>query len=137
MRDFLALLLILTSFQVRAHSPLGEKLKSSNAVMQNKGFYSVRTSFAYGREMHEYFNQDKIVFAISWVGRTHPDLNQILGPNYSDDLAAIQNRAQGRQPFLLKLPQTSLHMSGHMGRVHAYVYANQLLPAGFDLEILK
>lgn len=136
MRFLLSLILMFVCVHVQASSSLGESRVGGQPQMRGEN-YSVHFTRADGREIREYVNKNNIVFAISWVGRSHPDLSQILGRHFNDYLAVVEGHSPGRQPVLLKTSKMNIHFSGHMGHVKAYAFETQLLPPGFDLEILK
>ena len=86
----------------------------------------------------EFLNADKIVFAISWRGLTHPDLAPLLGELYSEYAAKMNATPTGRkylrQP--IKTSKITVSTGGHMRDLRGTAYLNGKLPAGVKVEDL-
>ena len=136
MKQCFAILLLTFGFTGLASATLGEahqEMLSKAEVSQ----FKVKVINEKGYELREYINQDSRIFAVSWVGRSHPDLSQLLGQHYSEYQVAAQLKIKGRYPQPIKTSKMILHTYGHMGSVRGFAYEDRELPPYFDLEILK
>jgi hypothetical protein len=93
-----------------------------------------------GVVVREYVSRSGAVFGVAWLGRTHPDLRQVLGASYDQYVKAVDaQRAQrhGRGPLLIQVPGLVMQMGGHMGALTGMAYLPQSLPAGVRAEDIQ
>jgi len=80
------------------------------------------------------------VFAVTWQGPFHPDLQQLLGTYYEQYMQALQaQRAtrKGRGPLLIQEPGLVIQISGHMRSFVGRAYVPQMMPAGVKVEDIR
>jgi hypothetical protein len=93
-----------------------------------------------GVTLREYVSRSGNVFGLSWQGRAHPDLHQVLGSYYDAYVQGVQaQRAtrQGHGPLLIQQPGLMIQMGGHMRSLVGKAYLPQALPAGVRPEDLQ
>ena len=95
-------------------------------------FEVLEISAAAGLSVREYLNKDGIVFAVSWNGPVPPDLERLLGTNYSTyaaALAAVVNPGIHRS---LRLESSGLivELGGHLRAYSGRACLAALLPPG-------
>ena len=98
------------------------------------------SSPAIGITVREYALLSGAVFAVTWQGRTHPDLHQVLGAYYDQFAQAVQaHRAKhhGLGPVVIQLNGLNVQMGGHMGALFGKVYLPQSAPAGMRAEEIR
>lgn len=95
---------------------------------------------ANGITVREYALPSGAVFAVTWQGRAHPDLHQVLGAYYDQFAQAVQaHRAKhhGLGPVVIQLNGLNVQMGGHMGALFGKVYLPQSAPAGMRAEEIR
>ena len=93
-----------------------------------------------GATVREYVSPAGKVFAVTWKGPFHPDLQQVLGAYYEPYMQAAQaQRAsrRGRGPLLIQQPGLVVQISGHMRAFVGKAYVPQMLPAGIKIEDIQ
>lgn len=88
---------------------------------------------ANGIMVREYALPSGAVFAVTWQGRAHPDLHQVLGAYYDQFAQAVQaHRAKrhGLGPVVTQSSGLSVQMGGHMNALFGTVFLPQSVPAG-------
>ncbi len=107
----------------------------------SKDFYNIQEIQAPGGiTVREYVSTAGNVFAVTWQGRSHPDLRQVLGSYYAQYAQAVEaQRAQrrGHGPLLIQQPGLVVQMSGHMRSLTGKAYLPQSLPAGVRPEEIQ
>ncbi len=102
--------------------------------------YSVSTlNLANGTTVREYVNAGDTVFAVSWRGRSRPDLAQLLGPSFQT-LQADAVRVAGprtRAPLHVGRPGLMLQSGGHPGAFWGRAWLPQSVPAGVFVGALQ
>ena len=144
MRIFFRILVLAMSLHSGAHASLGEKatdngLSSHQIQKSTASSYRVQMTHFNGREIREYIDQNNVVFAVSWKGRSHPDLSRLLGAHFSEYQNEVTRaqKSQGRFPKMFKTSHLQVHFFGHMRSVEGYAFEERLLPADFTMEALK
>ena len=104
------------------------------------GGRAVRTlTLANGGLCKEFANSQGTVFAISWRGRSKPDLRQLLGPYFSR-FATETTQASGRRshrPLTLQRSDLVVHSGGANGAFWGYAFLPNSLPANFAMSELN
>ncbi|MGC1415010.1 MAG: DUF2844 domain-containing protein [Candidatus Acidiferrum sp.] len=93
-----------------------------------------------GVAVKEYVSSSGKVFAVTWQGSVHPDLQQLLGTYYDQYVQAVQaQRAhrRGRGPLLIQEPGLVIQITGHMRSFRGKAYVPQMLPAGVRVEDIR
>jgi hypothetical protein len=93
-----------------------------------------------GVTLREYVSRSGNVFGLSWQGRSHPDLHQVLGSYYDAYLQAVQAQRAARHghgPLLVQQPGLMIQMGGHMRSLVGKAYLPQSLPSGVRPEDLQ
>jgi hypothetical protein len=154
--------LVLT-FTPVAHATLGEKLDSietdSKAMVSSKAIttkdtgsapFTVHTITTDGSTVNEYAAGSGVVFAITWIGSTHPDLKPLLG-TYSDeyeaakkdrknidkDIAANNGKAFGTHAKTVKGDHVTVEKYGHALHMGGRAYDSSLFPSGVTLNDIQ
>jgi hypothetical protein len=93
-----------------------------------------------GSGIKQYVNAAGVVFAVSWRTRLKPDLEALLGPQFSahaetdskvPGVAGIKRQHSIRQPNLV------VHQAGRMNAFAGLAYVPTLVPEGIDAEALR
>ena len=124
-----------------AFADLGGKLHSgkNHRQIKSSATYTVHEFELNGSTIHEYLSQGK-VFAVTWTGRTHPDLSKLIG-EYADEYTLALNqssrmrgqRAQGQ----VKGEHVVVEKSGHMRAMVGRAYLPLEMPNGVSLNEIK
>ncbi len=85
-----------------------------------------------GMSIREFIDRGGLVFAVSWTGPGMPDLQTVLGANYSTYAAALAQVPQrGRQRSLrIATHDLIVETEGHMRAYRGRAYLPALIPAG-------
>ncbi|MGZ6332666.1 MAG: DUF2844 domain-containing protein [Bdellovibrionota bacterium] len=139
----------LTAFSLVAHAGLGEKELSIERDRQNISGSRRSPKAQSNYTVHEILNDhllireyvaDGVVFAVSWSGARHPDLDSLFG-TYASDFQDASRRAakvkglrsrgkvQGEKIVVLR--------SGHLRSVSGVAYVPELLPPGMDVHEIR
>ncbi len=92
-----------------------------------------------GVAVKEYVSSVGKVFAVTWQGPAHPDLQQLLGvyfDQYSQAVQAQRAHRRGHGPLLIQLPGLVVQSAGHPRSFQGRAYVPQMLPAGVRAEDL-
>ena len=101
-----------------AFADLGGKLHSGikHHQIKTNPAYTVHEFVLNGSTIHEYLSGNK-VFAVTWTGRVHPDLSQLIG-DYADEYSLALNKSSRmrgqRAQGLVKGDHVTVEKSGHM-----------------------
>ena len=90
-----------------------------------------------GVTLREYVSRSGNVFGLSWQGRSHPDLHQVLGSYYDAYVQGVQAQRAARHghgPLLIQQPGLTIQIGGHMRSLVGKAYLPQALPAGIRPE---
>jgi hypothetical protein len=133
-----------------AQAYLGEKKlndpSTQIAVSSTGGItseYEIQESVQDGRTIRQYVNKQDIVFAISWSGFAHPDLQILLGTYFPAYLKASafgmessgvgngRRRPTRQSVYYGKKQSLVVRMGGHMGHVVGIAFDPFMAPASF------
>lgn len=96
--------------------------------------YSVQeTKTSYDLIVKEFVDAQGIVFAVSWSGPVRPNMRDLLGTYFSRFVDASKPGG----PTSVKADDLVLFSGGHMGAFSGAAYVPGLLPANFDVSVLK
>ena len=86
--------------------------------------------------LQEYVSTEGVIFAVTWRGRTTPDLAQLLGSYFNETKEALEKstRSHGRTPKTLATQNIVLERGGHMRDVYGKAYLPALIPKGVDVQ---
>ena len=93
-----------------------------------------------GVDVKEYVSNAGKVFAVTWKGPVHPDLQQLLGPYFQQFVQAEQaerKQRHGHGPVVIQQPGLVVQISGHMRSFYGRAYVPQMLPAGVQAEEIR
>jgi hypothetical protein len=86
-----------------------------------------------GTSVREYFALSGPVFGVVWQGRRPPDLSVLLGPYYSEYVAAWQNQDHiSLHHAVIQGPNSIVILNGRMGNLMGHAYVPNLAPTGVD-----
>jgi hypothetical protein len=90
-------------------------------------------TLANGAERRELARSDGTVFAITWRGRSRPDLRQLMGPAFETFNArvAAPGARRTRRPLDVRQSDLVVHAGGHGGAFWGYAYLPALVPPDF------
>jgi hypothetical protein len=88
----------------------------------------------------EYINSSNQVFAITWVGTFHPELDKILGTNYlniyENNRSKVKHQGK-RNSINLNNSGLVVKKFGHMGHLRGKAYDPNLVPNGVNINDLQ
>jgi hypothetical protein len=87
-----------------------------------------------GVAIREYVSPSGKVFAVVWHGSSTPDLKQLLGSHFEEFRQALQSRAAGHGPVVVKLPGMVVQLGGHMRDFVGRAYLSDEMPSGVRAE---
>jgi hypothetical protein len=95
-----------------------------------------RLTLINGAVRKEFTGDDGAVFAISWSGRSKPDLRQLLGPYFSRFQArtATVSGRRIRQALVARQSDLVVYSGGANGAFWGYAYLPKSLPGNFALS---
>jgi hypothetical protein len=89
-----------------------------------------------GTRIREFQNEAGIVFALSWSGPFKPDLQQLLGAQYSAFNLLPRSAESTRNAMHVATPQFVAESSGHGRAFSGRAYLPEQVPAGVELAEL-
>ena len=100
--------------------------------------YSIHEVESDSVKIKEYVSQDGTIFAITWSGNRHPDLEPLLGAYESDYSAAnaITPKLIGARRRTLRSSRLVVHTFGHMRHLQGRIYDPNLVPKGVSIDEL-
>ncbi len=92
-----------------------------------------------GMSIREFMSRGGIVFAVTWTGPAMPDLQTVLGVNYSSYVAALAQVHQRARQRSLRIAAHGLivETEGHLRAYSGRAYLPELLPAGTPSSDLR
>ena len=123
-----------------AQATLGEPASSVETVrvalqaqsaVSRQPLYSVYTlTTSTGDTVREYVSLQGSVFAVSWSGSGHPDMQLLLGSYFASFRQGLQTPAgaHSRASLSVNLPNLVVKVNGHMGALDGLAYLPQQLP---------
>jgi hypothetical protein len=143
-----ATLLILTITYLPAWATLGESeasvtsdqlLMKSEERVQTLQNYRIHELTAEGTTVREYVSPQGSVFAITWHGRSVPDMNQLLG-TYTNNLqtaTAAQTKIQRRRGITVKTEDFVYSNFCHLRQCVGSAYLPKLMPSNVAVEAIR
>ena len=109
--------------------------KRTESQPQSK--FNISSTMGDGVKMKEYFDSSGRMFAVTWVGFTHPDLVKILG-TYWNDYHSINvmnnNLSTRRHNEKVETENVVVEKFGRMRMVGGRAYIPSMIPKGVDLN---
>jgi hypothetical protein len=92
-----------------------------------------------GTVAHEYADANGRVFAVTWRGRSLPNMSVLLSRYFKEyrSIKGQKARAHGRAPYHVSSPNLEVDMAGHFGSIRGRVYIPALVPAGTEINGLE
>ncbi len=100
-----------------------------------------------GSKIREYVSPGGAVFGVAWEGQFPPNLQDLLGPYYSQakeaqaaavtKAASTQSPPARRAPVVINTPGLVFYQGGHMRSFHGVAYIPQLVPAGVQARDIR
>ena len=143
------LMLAICSLTQQAQATLGESVdsdttnrKSLSAVRSTEktaSKYTVYESQYDTITIREYASSSGIVFGITWIGLTHPNLTPLLGSYASEHKKALSQvkRQPGSKHVKVKTENVVVEKWGHMRKLQGRAYAPDLIPEGVSIDEIK
>ena len=104
------------------------------------GKYSVHEIAPKKYKLHQFMDPNGKVFALSWTGRTHPDLSTLLGVHFQkvqDAIKAARQNRHGRAPLVIDVDNIHLEMSGTSMSMQGRVWLADQVPSGVSTDELR
>ena len=113
-------------------------MKALSVKTTRAALYSTHELTAGLNTIREYTNSDGVVFAVTWSGPSHPDLETLFGSYYSEYQAAEANRPKGmgHGAVALKTARLAIRRGGHMRALKGAAVISNLVPTGVKAEEL-
>lgn len=134
--------LVFTAHITPAQATLGEDERS---IVTNPGAlgyhatnqsrYTLHETQIRGANVRQYAGLDGKVFAVSWNGKTHPDLASTLGIHYAQFQALVakaKSARKGRHPIVVEDGTMHVELKGHFGAVSGSAWLLDQVPSGVD-----
>lgn len=102
--------------------------------------FTIHTFSGNGSTLHEYVSSRGVVFAVTWEGRAHPDLETVLGKYSSQYEATSKNlpREKGmRTRHAVNANNLVVERTGHVGHLVGRAYDPTLIPEGVRIEEIQ
>lgn len=108
--------------QVRLHGRM--------TLRQHTGYRVARVVAPNGIVLREYVSPAGLVFGLTWRGPRPPDMAALLGAYFQTYRQAAMKLRRHRGPWVLRIGDLIISMSGHMRAFHGSAWLQPLLPAG-------
>jgi len=125
------------SAKITAQPPASESTLTPPASTQ---FSVEQFTTPAGVTVNEYIASDGTVFAVSWRGRTPPDVPALLGTyfkQYQDAANSASPTMYGLHHSSVSGPDVVVQTAGHMGDMWGRAYLPAMLPPGVDESEIK
>lgn len=143
-----ALVLAVTlTVPIAAHAALGATvdsvardeamLKGVDLVTPTANYDLHEIKAATGTTVREYVSRQGTVFAVTWEGRTTPDLEQLLGSSYSRYLAEARTHRIGHHLLSINTPDLVASVVRLQRSSIGHVHLPALVPAGVAVADLR
>ncbi|GAM09294.1 hypothetical protein OR1_01569 [Geobacter sp. OR-1] len=101
--------------------------------------YTVQEIGSDATTVREYVSPAGVVFAVSWNGRVHPDLNALLGSYAGEYQSALKQtpRKRGLRRQKVESSQVIVEKWGHMRNLQGRAYAPALVPSGVVIDEIR
>jgi hypothetical protein len=114
-------------------------MKSEDRVQTFQAYKVHQLTTANGPTVREYVSPQGLVFAITWQGRSTPDMNQLLG-TYVNDLqtaTAAQTRIQPRRGISVKTKDFVYSNFCRLRICTGSAYVPSLIPSNVSVEAIR
>jgi hypothetical protein len=114
-------------------------LSAVHIATTSQGAYTVQEMNSGAQTIREYVSRSGVVFAVGWNGRSHPDLDALLGGYAGEYRNALKQgaRKRGQRRRQVVSSRVVVETWGHMRNLEGRAYAPALLPAGVALHEIK
>jgi hypothetical protein len=130
-----------------AHAALGAGLDSlvgDQAILGGADVVTPMTTYdlheikaASGTTVREYVSREGTVFAVSWGGPSHPNLQQLLGNSYSTYQAAARAHRRGHHIVSINTPDLVASVLRLQRTSSGQIYVPGLVPQGVAAASLR
>jgi hypothetical protein len=130
-----------------ARASLGEKTDSVEADrLQLRAVTHVRSMPVYavhelsgpgGDVVREYVSSSGVVFAVSWVGKTLPNLRQLLGAHFETYTGSPHRSRGGNGHLVVRDGELTVESTGRMRSFRGHAYLSNAIPAGVNLHDIQ
>ncbi len=117
-----------------------QSFSGTHRFVQTKGSHTLHEIVNRDLKVREYISKDGVIFAISWRGNHHPDLEKLLGKYFQDYQQTLQTtrRVRGRLAHSqIKGADVIVTKFGHMRALQGKAYVPALMPQGMDPNEIK
>ena len=90
-----------------------------------------------GIVVREYVSPVGTVFGLVWEGPTMPNLQQLLGPYYSQFRQAAQSMGHRRGPLYVQVGPLVVESGGHMRAFRGRAYVTSLVPTNLTKDVIR
>jgi hypothetical protein len=112
-------------------------LRGADIVTPTANYDLHEIKAATGTTVREYVSRQGTVFAVSWEGRTTPDLEQLLGSSYSRYLAEARTHRSGHHSLAINTPELVASVVRLQRSSIGHVHLPALVPAGVAVADLR
>ncbi len=120
------------------------KLQATDFKTTPSALYTVNATTVGLNSIREYTRADGVVFAVTWTGPSHPDLEALFGSYYSEYQAADEARVKGmgqmgqkgHSGVAFKTARIAIRRGGHMRALRGSAVVSSLVPNGVNAEEL-
>lgn len=118
------------------------RMKGQLRTRSEPGYTVQEITTGNGVIVREYVSPSGVVFAVSWSGRTKPNLQQTLGTYFAQYVTAAKTqRAEGRHSghhhLEIQEPSLVVHAGGHMRQYFGLAYVPALVPQNLSISDLR
>jgi hypothetical protein len=116
------------------------KLQGTLETTTHESFAVHQIQAATGVTVREYMSPAGKIFAVTWQGPFHPDLQQVLGSYYDQYMQAAKSQLaarHGRGPVLIQQNGLVVEIAGHLRSFSGRAYVQQMLPSDVSLKDIK
>jgi hypothetical protein len=119
-----------------AASVRADQLQMNAAVRTTEaaGFTLYEMQTPSGTLVREYVSMSGLVFAVTWVGPSLPDLHQLLGSFFASYVHGANASGAGARPRVVEQPGLVVYAGGRMRAFLGKAFAPALMPNGVSLE---
>jgi hypothetical protein len=112
-------------------------LRGTDTVTQTASYDRHEIQAQTGTRVREYVSRQGTVFALSWEGRSNPDMQQLLGASYPAYLAAALTHRSGHHLVSISTPDLVASVLTVQRRSIGHVRVPALIPSGVTLAELR
>jgi Protein of unknown function (DUF2844) len=112
-------------------------LKGVDLVTPTANYDLHEIKAASGTTVREYVSRQGTVFAVTWEGRTTPDLERLLGSSYSRYLAEARAHRSGHHLLSINTPDIVASVVRLQRSSIGHVHVPALVPAGVAVTELR